>query len=207
MPNEGLLLVVAAPSGAGKTSLLAALVERDARLVTSVSFTTRPPRPGEEDGTHYHFVDAAAFRKRLARDEFLEYAEVFGHLYGTHRETTERLLELGRDVILEIDWQGARQVRAAFPACRSIFILPPSLATLRQRLGHRAQDSTEVIAQRMREARSELSHCKEFEFVVVNDDFDQALARLQAVIAACRGGADYRQPPYAALLAELLGTG
>jgi len=207
MPNEGQLFVVAAPSGAGKTSLVNALVEGDPRLVISVSFTTRPPRPGEVDGRHYHFTDLATFERMLERGEFLEHAEVFGHRYGTHRATTRKLLDRGLDVILEIDWQGARQVRESFPACHSIFILPPSLESLRSRLGKRAQDSAAVIEERMRQARAEISHCPEFEFVVVNDDFAAALAELRAVISAGRGGPAFAHRLHSELLAELLGTG
>lgn len=207
MPSEGQLFVVAAPSGAGKTSLVNALVERDPRLVISVSFTTRPARPGEVDGRHYHFTDAATFARMLQGDEFLEHAEVFGHHYGTHRATTRKLLDRGRDVILEIDWQGARQVRETFPGCHSIFILPPSLDSLRKRLGKRAQDSADIIEERMRQARAEISHCPEFDYVVVNDVFADALAELGQVISACRGGPAFAQRPYRELLAELLGTG
>ncbi len=202
--ERGRLFIVAAPSGAGKTSLVNALVADDPRLVISVSYTTRAPRPGETDGVHYHFVTPGNFGRRLERDEFLEHAEVFGHSYGTHRETTESILATGQDVILEIDWQGARQVKASFPACLSIFILPPSVAELRQRLGARAQDSEAVIQRRMGEARAELSHCEEFDVVVVNDDFDTALQDLRAVIAHGRGEGDFEQQPFKELLAELL---
>lgn len=204
MSSDGQLFVVAAPSGAGKTSLVNALVEDDPRLVISVSYTTRAPRPGETDGVHYHFATPEGFTQRRDAGEFLESAEVFGHWYGTHRQTTEAILADGRDVILEIDWQGARQVRESFPDCRSIFILPPSVETLRARLGARAQDSEAVIEGRMAQARSELSHCDEFEFVVINDDFAVALDELRQVIAHCRGDGPFEQAPYADLLAELL---
>lgn len=204
MSNDGRLFVVAAPSGAGKTSLVHALVERDPRLIISVSFTTRSPRPGEKDGVHYHFTSLPAFEAQLARDEFLEHAEVFGNRYGTHRQTTLDLLAAGRDVILEIDWQGARQVRERFPDCDSIFILPPSLDALRSRLGKRGQDSESVIAGRMQKAQAEISHCSEFEHVIVNDDFDEALAELQRCVEACRGGPAFEPKPYEELLAELL---
>ncbi len=202
--SEGRLFIVAAPSGAGKTSLVNALVARDPRLEISVSFTTRAPRPGEQDGVHYHFITPEAFRERQARGEFLEHAEVFGNLYGTHRQTTEDILATGRDLILEIDWQGARQIKAAFPECDSIFILPPSLATLRERLGARGQDSAEVIQGRMQKARAEISHCSEFDYVIVNDDFDTALQELRAVLAHCRDGSPFEQQPTDDLLAELL---
>ena len=202
--RPGHLFVVAAPSGAGKTSLVNALVADDPRLVISVSYTTRDARPGETDGVHYHFTTPEAFERRRAAGEFLEHAEVFGNCYGTHRETTEAILATGKDVILEIDWQGARQVKASFPGCRSIFILPPSVATLRERLGTRAQDSEAVIEGRMAQARSEISHCEEFDFVVVNDVFDVALDDLRAVIAHCRDEGDWVQEPVSDLLEALL---
>ena len=205
--GEGRLFVVAAPSGAGKTSLVNALVARDPKLEISVSFTTRPPRPGEQEGVHYHFTSPEVFRERQARDEFLEHAEVFGNLYGTHRQTTMDILAAGCDVILEIDWQGARQIKAAFPDCDSVFILPPSLTSLRERLGARAQDSAAVIQGRMDNARAEISHCNEFDHVVVNDDFDTALRELRAVVSHCRNGSDFVQQPGDELLAELLKTG
>lgn len=207
MSSKGQLFIVAAPSGAGKTSLVNALVANDPRLVISVSYTTRAPRSGETDGVHYHFVTPGAFERRREAGEFLEHAEVFGHLYGTHGRTTEDILETGQDVILEIDWQGARQVKKSFPECHSIFILPPSVAALRERLGARAQDSEAVIQRRMGEARAELSHCEEFDYVVINDDFATALADLQAVIAHCRGEGAWRQEPVKELLAELLENG
>ncbi len=205
--GAGRLFIVAAPSGAGKTSLVNALVARDPKLEISVSFTTRAPRPGERDGVHYHFAAPEVFRERLARDEFLEHAEVFGNLYGTHRQTTMEILAADRDVILEIDWQGARQIKAAFPDCDSIFILPPSVAALRERLGARAQDSEAVIQARMDNARAEISHCNEFDYVVVNDDFDTALRELRAVVSHCRDGSDFVQQPVDELLAELLKNG
>ena len=204
MSSEGRLFVVAAPSGAGKTSLVNALVARDPRLVISVSFTTRPARPGEEHGRHYHFTAEDDFLAMLERKEFLESAEVFGNRYGTHGDTTRQLLAEGRDVILEIDWQGARQVRESFPDCDSIFILPPSLAALRNRLGKRGQDSAEVIEGRMRKAQAEISHCPEFEYVIINDDFDTALDELEACFEACRNGTPFDQQPWSDLLAELL---
>lgn len=207
MSNEGLLFVVAAPSGAGKTSLVNALVDRDDRLVLSVSWTTRAPRPGEIDGVHYHFTDPSTFADMRRAGEFLECAEVFGHCYGTHEGATRAVLAGGQDVILEIDWQGARQVRERFPDCHGIFILPPSLDTLRERLGQRGQDSETVISRRMDQARAEISHCDEFGRVVINDDFDQALAELQGVIRDCRKGIQRPRPRHAELLAELLGKG
>ncbi|MEE4175467.1 MAG: guanylate kinase [Xanthomonadales bacterium] len=202
--ERGQLFIVAAPSGAGKTSLVNALVADDPRLVISVSYTTREPRPGETDGVHYHFVTAGAFERRREAGEFLEDAEVFGHWYGTHRQTTEAILDAGQDVILEIDWQGARQVKESFPDCRSIFILPPSVEALRERLGARAQDSEAVIERRMAQARDELSHCEEFDFVVINDDFGEALDELKALIRHLRGEGDFSPVNCESLLAELL---
>ena len=204
--GPGALFVVAAPSGAGKTSLVNALVANDDRLRLSVSYTTRPQRPGEIDGEHYHFTTTESFQRRRQADEFLECAEVFGNCYGTHRATTEAMLARGLDLLLEIDWQGARQVRDAFPACHSIFILPPSLGALAERLGNRGQDSAEVIAARMAEAQAEISHCGEFDHVVVNDDFDSALNDLTRLIQACREGTPPPDPTHHALLAELLGS-
>ena len=204
--GPGALFVVAAPSGAGKTSLVNALVANDDRLRLSVSYTTRPQRPGEIDGEHYHFTTTESFQQRRQAGEFLECAEVFGNCYGTHRATTEAMLARGLDLLLEIDWQGARQVRDAFPACHSIFILPPSLGALAERLGNRGQDSAEVIAARMAEAQAEISHCGEFDHVVVNDDFDSALNDLTRLIQACREGTPPPDPSHHALLAELLGS-
>ncbi len=181
-----MLLVISAPSGAGKTSLIRALRERDPSLALSVSHTTRTPRPGEADGVHYHFVSAEAFADLVSRGAFLEHAEVFGRRYGTAEAEVRGRLECGEDLILEIDWQGARQVRARFPEAITIFILPPDLAALEQRLRGRGQDGEEVIARRMREAREEISHHPEYDYLVVNDSFDQALAELQCIVTACR---------------------
>jgi guanylate kinase len=200
----GNLLIVAAPSGAGKSSLVNALLESDARLVLSISHTTRTPRPGERDGEWYHFIDQETFDRQAGENAFLEYARVFDHCYGTSAAAVNALLDEGRDVILEIDWQGARQVRAARPECHSIFILPPSLEVLQTRLKRRATDSAEVIARRMRDARSEISHWQEFDFLVVNDDFDTALADLRAIIRSLRLKLPYRQKQYAPLIEELL---
>ena len=205
--SEPGLYVVSAPSGGGKTSLVNALLERDPHVALSVSHTTRPPRPGERDGVHYYFVDEAAFEALAADGAFLEHARVFDHRYGTGRESVERQLADGLDVLLDIDWQGARQIRASFPAARTIFILPPSLNELRRRLVGRGQDSDAVIERRMRAARDEISHAGEFDFLIVNDDFEEALADLHAVI---RQGAPLRDPRQAAgreILAQLLETG
>jgi guanylate kinase len=184
--TTGVLFVVSAPSGAGKTSLLKALVPTDPRLRVSVSHTTRAPRPGEQDGTHYHFVDRARFEAMVAAGEFLEHARVFDNLYGTAERSVRDVLGANFDVVLEIDWQGARQVRARFPEAVSVFIVPPSVEALRRRLSGRGQDSAEIIDRRMRDARSELSHFGEYDYLVVNDDFDQALADLRAIIGAER---------------------
>ena len=205
--SEPGLYVVSAPSGGGKTSLVNALLERDPHVALSVSHTTRPPRPGERDAVHYYFVDEAAFEALAADGAFLEHARVFDHRYGTGRKSVERQLADGLDVLLDIDWQGARQIRASFPAARTIFILPPSLNELRRRLVGRGQDSEAVIERRMRAARDEISHAGEFDFLIVNDDFEEALADLQAVI---RQGAPLRDPRQAAgreILAQLLETG
>lgn len=184
--TTGVLFVVSAPSGAGKTSLLRALIPTDDRLRLSVSHTTRPPRPGEQDGVHYHFVERARFEAMVGEGAFLEHAQVFDNLYGTAERSVRDQLAAGHDVVLEIDWQGARQVRARFPEAVTVFIAPPSVAALRERLSGRGQDGPEVIERRMRDARSELSHYGEYDYLVVNDLFEQALADLRAIVAAER---------------------
>jgi guanylate kinase len=204
---RGDLLIVAAPSGAGKTSLVNALLEADERLSLSVSHTTRPARSGEREGEHYHFVGTGEFDRLVAENAFLEHAVVFGNRYGTHAGMLHDTLEQGLDVILEIDWQGAQQVRAKFANCHSIFILPPSLDELRQRLSRRATDSTEVIEGRMQQARSEMSHWAEFDYLVINDRFETALADLAAIVRSLRLGRQRQQQVNHALLAELLGKG
>ena len=180
------LFVISAASGTGKTSLVKALLESLPNLVASVSSTTRVPRPGEINGIHYHFTERHHFEQLLADDAFLEHAHVFGNLYGTSRTAVMERLAAGMDVILEIDWQGARQVRATFPNAVSIFILPPSRAVLRQRLQGRGQDQTDVIERRLAGACTEMSHWNEFEYTVVNDDFATALADLVAIVRARR---------------------
>ena len=177
------LFILSAPSGAGKSSLARALIESSPNLAVSISHTTRPPRPGERHGEHYYFVARPAFEAMVARGEFLEHARVFGNDYGTSRAAVEALLARGKHVLLDIDWQGARRIKALMPDARSIYILPPSLAALEQRLRARGQDAEEIIARRMREARAEMSHYKEFDYVVLNDDFDRALEDLRAIIA------------------------
>ena len=182
----GNLFVVVAPSGAGKTSLVAALLEREKNIRLSISYTTRKPRSGEENGRDYHFVDTAAFEKMIAERDFLEHASVYGNYYGTSRVWIERELAGDHDVLLEIDWQGARQVRGLFPQMVGIFILPPSLAELQRRLEGRGKDSAEVIAKRMASAREDISHVLEFEYIIVNESFDSALADLMSVVRAAR---------------------
>jgi guanylate kinase len=179
---SGRLFIFSAASGTGKTSLANALVERLAGLEFSVSHTTRAPRPGERHGVHYYFVSHAEFERMIAAGRFLEHARVFDNYYGTAREPIERALAAGKNVILDIDWQGARAVKRAMPQAVSVFILPPSRQALEERLVKRGQDSPEVIARRMARALDEMSHYPEFDYVVVNDDFDAALADLGAII-------------------------
>ncbi len=205
MSSEGgRLLVISAPSGAGKTSLVRALVDGDPELVLSVSHTTRAPRPGERDGEHYHFVSAARFAEMVAAGAFLEHAEVFGHRYGTARAGVLAELERGRDVLLEIDWQGARQVRERMPEALAVFILPPSREALAERLRARAQDSESVIERRLAAARREIEHYREFDYLVVNERFEEALADLQAIVRAERLRLPRQRDRHAALLAALL---
>tara|TARA_R110000772_G_scaffold35177_14_gene84909 strand:- start:1320 stop:1949 length:630 start_codon:yes stop_codon:yes gene_type:complete len=180
------LFLISAPSGAGKTSLVDALIKAanqssTDKLCVSVSYTTRPIRPGEKDGVNYHFVTQESFAQMCDRGEFLEYAEVFGNFYGTSKTWVDERLQDGWNVILEIDWQGAAQVKQLMPEAVSIFILPPSLETLRARLTSRAQDDPEVIEKRMAEAVNELSHYEQADFLLINDDFNEALARLRAI--------------------------
>jgi len=184
--NEGILFIVSAPSGAGKTSLVKALLERDPSLTLAVSYTTRVPRPGEQDGLHYHFVEEREFVAMIEDGAFLEHARVFGNRYGTAEATVRAEIRSGRDLLLEIDWQGARQVRQCFPEAVSLFILPPSAAALEERLLGRGQDSEDTIASRMAQARSELSHYGEYDYLVVNDVFEQALGDLGCIVRAER---------------------
>lgn len=200
------LFVVAAPSGGGKTSLISALLSQDGQIKLSVSHTTRPPRPGEVDGVHYHFVDEKTFLELIERGAFLEHAQVFDYRYGTGRDAVEQQLAAGFDVILDIDWQGARQIRSTFHACHTIFIIPPSLKSLRQRLVRRGQDSEAVIRRRMRDAQAEISHWNEFDAIIVNDDFEQALAELHAHVRSGNQPSQLNSGQYMEILAELLGT-
>ena len=182
----GLLYVVTAPSGAGKTSLINALLADDRALALSVSYTTRPPRPGEQNGREYHFVDLPRFEAMLERGEFLESAEVHGHRYGTSQKVIDEARARGRDLVLEIDWQGAEQVRRLYPESIGIFILPPSMAELERRLRARAQDSDEAIRRRLRNAAAEMSHAVEFKYAIINNNFDDARQDLRAVVRAER---------------------
>ena len=184
MANRGKLFVIAAPSGAGKTSLVRALMERRPALRFSISYTTRAKRASETHGRDYFFVDKPEFERMVAAGEFLEHARVFDNYYGTSLKQVEQILDQGQDVLLEIDWQGAQQIRRALPECRSIFVLPPSVAALEQRLRNRATDSDEVIARRLRDSIADLSHWSEFDYIVVNDDFTHATAELEAIVSA-----------------------
>lgn len=200
----GQLYIVSAPSGAGKTSLVQALVASTERLIVSVSHTTRPMRPGEQNGVQYHFTDRRSFERMVSGQRFLEHAEVFGNLYGTSCDWVTERLETGTDVILEIDWQGARQVRGLMPEAVGIFILPPSLAELERRLRGRQSDDEAVIRQRMSDAVAELSHFAEYDYLVVNEDFEGALGDLQAIIRGLRLRTAIQRGGLAPLLAELM---
>jgi guanylate kinase len=186
MKMTGIPIVISAPSGAGKTSLVAALIKDSENLKVSVSHTTRPMRPGEVDGVNYHFVSQDEFQEKIKADDFIEHAKVFNNYYGTSKSKLNEELEKGNDVILEIDWQGAEQVRNLFSEAISIFIFPPSLEILEQRLLQRGQDDAAIIKTRMDEARNEISHYQEFDYLVINDDFEQALLELKAIIIAER---------------------
>ena len=202
--STGTLYIVSAPSGAGKTSLVKALLDAQPHVRVSVSHTTRPMRPGEVDGVNYHFVSREEFVERMERGEFLEHAEVFGNLYGTSQRWLEQTLNEGYDLILEIDWQGAQQVRRLMPQAKSIFILPPTQEALRQRLTNRGQDSDEVIEKLMREAVSEMTHYVEYDYLVINDDFAHALIDLQAIFRANQLLQASQQQRFRSLLDELL---
>ncbi len=200
----GNLFIVSAPSGAGKTSLVKRLQDELEDIVISTSHTTRPQRLGEVHGKDYYFVTVEEFEQMLAEDAFLEYAKVFDHYYGTSQKVVIESLNQGLDVILEIDWQGARQVKEKMPQSRSIFILPPSRQVLEERLRSRGQDSLETIARRMRDARDEISHYKEYDYLVVNDKFEQALRELKSVIICYRLRLERQQERLAGLLRSLL---
>lgn len=182
----GTLFIFSAPSGAGKTSLVKALLEKTPFIGVSVSHTTRAPRPGEENGKAYHFVSIAEFQDMIGHGAFLEHAQVFDNFYGTSQEWVESELKAGRDVILEIDWQGAQQVRRLMPDAVSVFIAPPSIEALRSRLTQRGQDSEDIIERRMRDARNEMSHYGEYDYLIINDNFDSALEELRSIVLARR---------------------
>lgn len=204
MSSLGTLYTVSAPSGAGKTSLVAALVKSNPEVCVSISHTTRAMRPGEVDGVNYHFTDIATFEKMLEEDAFLEHARVFGNLYGTSQKWVEDTLNQGIDVILEIDWQGAQQVRRLLPSTVSLFILPPSLACLRQRLTGRGTDDDAIIDGRMAEAISEMSHYVEADYLIINDDFTTALAQFQALITSQHLRLERQVERHTHLIQELL---
>ena len=202
--TEGTLFIVAAPSGAGKSTLVNALLEREPSISLSISHTTRPPRPGEQYGRHYYFVERAEFEREVAEGIFLEHAEVHGNFYGTSRKTVQDLLQQERDVLLEIDWQGAAQIRNAKPDCVSVFILPPSRTELERRLRGRGSDSEDVIERRLRNSRGEIAHAHEFDYIVVNDRFEDALDTLQAIVRAVRQRSSLQCQRHEALIRELL---
>ncbi len=202
--HQGRLYIISAPSGAGKTSLVAALLKADSAIEVSISHTTRKSRPGEQDGINYHFVDVQAFEQLISEGAFLEHAKVFDNYYGTSRAWIESRLAAGQDVILEIDWQGAQQVRKIMLNAMSIFILPPSKEALRSRLMGRGQDSEDIIELRMSEAESESSHYGEYDYLVINDDFDVALADLVSIFRAQRLVTDQQKLRNGNILAGLL---
>ena len=201
---KGTLYVISAASGAGKTTLVSAVLQQVSDIAVSVSHTTRVSREGEVDGVNYHFIDKDKFEEMVEAGEFFESASVFGNMYGTSRQHIQEQLLKGKDVILEIDWQGARQIRQLVTDCRSIYIAPPSIAALRERLTSRGQDDEVVVNKRMREAVSEMSHYAEFEYLIINDDFDEARDNLAAIIMGNRMLFEQQQQKHAELLAELL---
>jgi len=202
-PASGCLFVLAAPSGGGKTSLVRELLLREPGMRLSVSYTTRPPRPGEKDGVDYHFVDEARFKALKKAGEFLEHAYVHGNWYATSATWLKQQVAEGHDVLLEIDWQGAAQVRKLIPSAVLIFILPPTLASLKERLERRGQDSKEVIARRMEAAREEMRHCGQFDYVIMNQDFARAVDDLSVIVRAARLTAARQQIRHARLIAAL----
>ena len=204
MAAKGTLYVISAASGAGKTSLVSAVLKQLSDIEVSVSHTTRQARKGEVDGVNYHFISTDVFESMVTNGDFFEHATVFGNMYGTSRQHIQEQLLKGRDVILEIDWQGARQIRQLVTDCKSIYIAPPSITVLRERLNSRGQDDETVIDKRMREAISEMSHYAEFEYLVINDDFDTAREELAAIILGNRMSLEHQQQKHAELLAELL---
>lgn len=203
--DRGRLFVIAAPSGAGKTSLVKALIERKPELHVSISYTTRKMRPTEQDGREYHFVSVNDFLKLRDQGQFLEYAQVFDNFYGTGRRPVESELARGNNVVLEIDWQGAQQVRRTLPECVTIFVLPPSRTSLEERLRNRRTDSEEVIARRLRDAVSDMSHWSEFNYVVVNDQFERAVGDLVRIVENDGDDLVAGRPALKPLLSQLLG--
>jgi len=204
--TNGTLYIISAASGAGKTTLVSAVLQQVVDLEVSVSHTTRTPREGEVDGVNYRFVDKEKFQSMVENSEFIEYATVFGNMYGTSQQHIQEQLLKGKDVILEIDWQGARQIRQLMPDCKSIYIVPPSTTALRERLTSRGQDDEAVIDRRMHEAINEMSHYVEFDYLIINDDFDEARENLAAIIKGNRMLHEHQQQKHADLLAQLLGT-
>ena len=204
MVNKGILYIISAPSGAGKTSLVRELVSKLDDVVVSVSHTTRAKRPGETDGIHYYFVDNPTFTSLIEASAFLEHARVFDNFYGTSQQHVEQQLAEGKDVVLEIDWQGARQVRRIIKDSQSIFILPPSREALKQRLISRGQDDARVVERRMQDAVNEMSHYAEFDFLVINDNFEQALTELKAIVTSNRLQQSRQAQKHETLLQELL---
>lgn len=204
-PNAGCLFVIAAPSGGGKTSLVNALLAREPGIRLSVSYTTRKPRPGEREGAHYHFVDEARFEALKQTGEFLEHAHVHGHWYATSASWLAEQGRAGQDVLLEIDWQGARQVRRLLPESVHIFLLPPSLAVLKERLEKRGQDAPVIIERRLAGAVEELTHWEEFDYVIINQDFATAVEDLAAIVRAARLKVARQRARHARLLQELTG--
>lgn len=202
--TKGTLYVISAASGAGKTSLVKAVLQQVPDIEVSVSHTTRAPRQGEVDGVDYHFIDKDKFVAMVEAGDFFESASVFGNMYGTSRQHIQEQLQKGKDVILEIDWQGARQIRQLMADCKSVYIVPPSITALRERLTSRGQDDESIISQRMREAVSEMSHYVEFEYLVINDQFDEARKNLTAIIMGQRMKIERQQQKHADLLAQLL---
>jgi len=201
---KGNLFVISSPSGAGKSSLIGALLDKHQDMKVSVSHTTRAPRPGEVDEVHYHFTTVDEFKTLIEQDGFYEWAEVFGNYYGTSKQAIEAQLAQGIDVFLDIDWQGAQQMRKLVDDIITVFILPPSRAELENRLTKRGQDSQEVIAKRMAQAQSEMSHYDEYDFVLINDDFDQTLGQFESIVLGHRQRLASQQSKYAALITELL---
>lgn len=200
----GTLFIFSAPSGAGKTSLVKKLVEQTSYIGVSVSHTTRAPRVGEEDGKDYHFIGQQQFQTMIGEGAFLEHAQVFDNFYGTSQAWVESELKAGRDIILEIDWQGAAQVRRLVPDAVSVFIIPPTIEALRERLHGRGQDDVEVIERRMLDARNEISHYGEFDYLIVNDDFENALSELRAIVIARRHRIEVQRVRHSDTIAQLL---